>query len=371
MSTIKYSLSATCSILAVLLTACNGGGTTPSTQEIKYTTLNYPNAAIGSITGITGIQQVSNSDNVYITGSYFESYNMGTLYEGPILGGGTYYTYMYPSSAGATTSGTNLYSVDNSSVSGNVILVGSYQTEESGNTSFGFLYNGPIPSESSAWQPLNFPSSQTPGHTAVLNTIPHSIMNDIVVGNYDTSDTAGNAFIYNISTNSYSTLIKPGSVLTTAYGVWWNGGTSYTISGGYSNTSTTELSLAFIVDYDSSTGALSNWMSYNYNNQPDGITHFEGITSDGLGGYNLASSWLISGVLGSSFVNVSRNSNGKLNSAATWINVSYPGSDTTTADTVYKNYCLGVYSIPNIDQTNGYVATIPTNWYFPYYYSNI
>ncbi|MDQ5920014.1 MAG: hypothetical protein QG673_70 [Pseudomonadota bacterium] len=364
-----------CMPMALLLSSCNNGSTTPSTQQIQYTTINYPNAGIGSTTGISGIRQVANSSDVYIAGSYYESgsTNMGTLYKGPILGGGTYYIYNYPSSTGATTNGTTVYSADNSSISGNVQLVGTYTTQESGTgTAFGFFYNGPIPSESSAWQSINFPSSQTPGQVTVKNTYPHSIMNGIVVGNYDADLIAGNAFIYNVNTESYTTLVKLGSVFTSAYGVWWNGGTSYTIAGGYSDESTTQLTNAYIVDYDSSTGALTNWVTYNYNNKPGSIlTHFQGITTDGAGGYNLAAGWENNGILGASFVNVKRTASGSLSAVATWIDLVYPGSSTTTANTVYQNYCLGIYNQPGIDQTNAYVATIPVSWYiYPYYQPN-
>lgn len=59
-----------------------------------------------------------------------------------------------------------------------------------------------------------------------------------------------------------------------------------------------------------------------------------------------------------------RDSSGGFNpSQVTWIAVDYPGSSTTTADTVYQNYILGIYVLPGSELTNGYVVTIPTSWY--------
>jgi len=54
------------------------------------------------------------------------------------------------------------------------------------------------------------------------------------------------------------------------YGIWYNGGTSYTICGGYSlnavnNFANQNLAIgqAYMVDYDSATGVFSNWASFS------------------------------------------------------------------------------------------------------------
>jgi hypothetical protein len=95
------------------------------------------------------------------------------------------------------------------------------------------------------------------------------------------------------------------------------------------------------------------------------LTHFEGITADGNGGYNLAAAWLDAGpVVVAGLVNVPRDSSGGFDpSQGTWIPVQYPDSEITTGNTVFENYLLGIYDMPNGTQTNGYVATIPTSWY--------
>ena len=160
--------------------------------------------------------------------------------------------------------------------------------------------------------------------------------------------------------------MKPGSRFTSLYGIWWNGGSSYTIVGGYTDVvdpqDPTQLTTGLIADYDSATGQYGNWTALEA--PQAAFTHFEGITSDGNGGYNLAAGWIAGGAVIGGFVNVPRDSSGGFDpSQATWIPVQYPGSDVTTGDTVYQNYVLGIYTLPGSSATNGYVATIPTSYY--------
>lgn len=362
----KGKLLTTCVASTFFLSACNSATTSSSSESatIQYSNLSYTGTLpAGGDTGLTGIRGVNNSSNVYITGNYsVDGTSNGTLYVGPVTGGGVYYIYNYPSNVSESTKGTNVYSADNGTGS-NVYLVGTYTTTQYGEShSFGFIYNGPIPNDGVSWESLVVPSSLANGQD-VLNTIPHSIMGGLVVGNYETLSTAGNGFIYNVNTQVYESLNYPGSRYTSAYGIWWNGGESYTITGGYSAESDGLLSYGFVVDYESSTHTLSNWESFTYNNEPAAVTHFEGITSDGNGGYNLAASGATqaSGI-GVAFVNLPRNSSGGFGTS-TWITAWYPNSYTTTSDTVYQNYLLGVYKLTESGTLYGYVATIPTSWY--------
>jgi hypothetical protein len=350
---------------ASLLSACSSGSSSSSSNNptIQYTQMNYSGSLpAGGTTGLTGIRQVGTTSNVYITGSYVvNGLSNGTLYVGGVTGGGTYYVYNYPSSSGATTSGTNVYSADNGSGS-NVLLTGTYTTAESGEShGFGFYYNGPLSNTQQAnnWQTLVFPESQVPGNLPVGNTYPHSIMGGLIVGNYLSGTTAGNGFIYNIAANSYQSVQYPSARYTTIYGIWWNGVDSYTIAGGYSATDVKGIGVGFVADYNSRTNTFSNWTAYTYNNQPAAITHFEGITTDGANGYNLAAGSEVSGVSYASFVHITRNSSGGFSTNATWTNARYPNSSTTTADTVYQNYLYGVYLESGVSGLNGYAATIP------------
>lgn len=362
---LKYFMLLTPIFGAVILSACNSGNSSPSSTPIQYTQYSYSgNLPSGGSTGLAGVRQAGTTDNVYIAGCYIlPNITYGTLYLGPVTGGGTYFTYQYP---GSNVTSTVAYSVDNGE-SNNVMLVGTYTTTTSGEShAFGFYYNGPLTTIPSAnnWESINFPESQDPGHT-VNNTYPHSIMQGLIVGNYASRSTAGNGFIYHISNNTFESVNYPGSRYTSIYGVWWNGGESYTLAGGYSNIESDGTgTLGFIADYNSGTDQFTNWTSYSYNNIPATITHFEGITTDGNNGYNLAAGSLSNGQLYDSFVHVTRNFDGSLSNIATWVDVWYPGAATVTADTVYQNYLLGEFSYAGESLATTYTATLPVSFYY-------
>lgn len=349
-----------------LLSGCGGGDGSSSPATINYKTINSSAPATNS-TSLTGIRGVNNSSNVYITGGAVTSNNMWTnqLYVGPINGGGVYYTLNVPGS----NSTTNSYSVDNWLVN-QVKVVGNSTIN---GVSKGFLYQGPVETNdgvgavgTAPWYDITYSNGGT-----VFPSIPHSVMNNIVVGGYQAGGIT--AYICDITTpaapvcNNMNSIFPSTTLSSSAYGVWWNGGTSYTIVGGYS-AGETDLtgSLAFIVDYDSSTRSYSNFTSYSFNNSTSGVasTHFEGITIDVTkGGYNLAGEGVLSnGTFPIAFVHISRLANGAFNPKATWVPVAFPGASTTTADTVYQNNLLGVYK-PGVQALNGYVANVPTSLY--------
>lgn len=328
--------------------------------SITYATMNYPGGATGSSTYLTGIRGITNSSDVYISGIYAApgdsvTEGEGLLYSGPITGGGTWQVLNYPTSSGVTVTSTALYGPNNGLVSGDVQIVGNYTTSENGAFDLGLLYQGPTDG-SGTWTTLD-PQILEPIRT-VKNTIAHSTMGGLVVGNYDTDLLTGKAFIYNIAEDSYVEIVKSGAVSMTAYGIWHNEGTEYTIAGGYSDVNNDGLDIAYLVDYDSSTETFSNMTSFTYNNQSTVVTHFEGITTDTLGGYNLVADSLIGTDIVASFVNVPRTSSGTFGTA-TWTPYDYPDSTLTSANTVYLNYALGIYQLDGSDAANGYVTTIP------------
>ena len=133
-------------------------------------------------------------------------------------------------------------------------------------------------------------------------------MGNLAVGNADGPQQVGEltlpigpgvAYIYDLTTEHLRHEYRfPGSKSYTAYGIWQNGSTNYTICGGYSplavNNLRTKLPLTqgkgYLVDYDSSRNTFSNWTSFNYPNGPAGvnfITHFEGISSTEPGVYTV------------------------------------------------------------------------------------
>lgn len=361
-------------LISLILISCNSGGgsntPTSSSTPVSYSAFNCPGTNNVSFPGVSGVRGIEGSSNntVYITGVYVQYGSPHAfLYQGPVLGGGVCNQFNFPSdvNAGRTVTSTSLYGPDNNGV-GNVIVVGSYTTLESGSfVQQGLLYQGAADGSTTLGYTTLNPSILSPGE-AVINTIGHSTMGGIVVGNYDTALLEGIAFIYNINTQQYYSLDKPDdSASLTAYGIWYNGGTSYTIAGGYSVVDQGGVDAGFITDWDSSTQKLSNFTTLNYNNSPLNLvgTHFEGITTDDAGGYNLAADWQYNGQAGSfpSFAHISRNSAGGFTESSTqWTSFAYyPGASWTSANTVYKNYVLGLFQMGTPTMDYGYVATIP------------
>ncbi len=350
--------------LVVILAACNSGNTAVSQSGILYTPFNCPGSDNVSFPGISGIRQVTDSSDVYITGVYVKNGSTHAfVYQGPVLGGGVCNKFNYPSTPGVIdVTSTSLYGPDNDSL-GHVTVVGSYTTSESGPVrQFGLLYQGN--SDGSATSGYKTLDPQPLESVAVKNTIAHSTMGGLVVGAYDTSATNGKAFIYDINIESYESIVI-GKISTTAYGIWWNGGESYTIAGGYSDVNESGIDIGYLVDYNKSTHQFTNLESYVYNDLSPSqvsVTHFEGITTDNKGGYNLAADWQYaeSSSVTPSFVNVSRKPGGGFGTA-TWINFFYPGSSVTSANTVYLNNVLGLFTQSGVSGDFGYVATIPFN----------
>jgi hypothetical protein len=327
-----------------------------SFAQVDYSTFNYPDAMGGS-TFLTGVRGAGEG-NVYVTGTFRPQDSSGTqglLYQGLLDGSGQWTILNFPGSSGVTVTSTALYG-PNGLPSNNVRLVGSYKLSDS-QFDHGLLYEGP-PDGSGAWQTLDYPSV---GET-VLNTIAHSTMGGLVVGNFDTNLTRGRAFIYDIHKQSWIELKKSGAVSITAYGIWHDGGTHYTIAGGYSDGNLMGIDHGYLVNWDSATQMPSGWTSYDFENRHIGvaISHFDGITGDNRGGYYLTGYWL--GVIppsaGAFFAHVSRMPDGAFGQAR-WVPIAYPSSRLTSGNTVFENNVLGVYSVSGSSVVNGYVAVVP------------
>lgn len=241
---------------------------------------------------------------------------------------------------------------------GNIRIVGSYQYVGSTQFNNGLLYTGPLSGTGGTWTQINVPNASVSG--TVANTIPHSVMGSIVVGNYNlvvggSSAALGNAFLYNIVTGSWTIFDSPfggTDKLTSAYGIWQNGigSTSYTIAGGSQDAG---LNKAFLVDYDSSSGAFTN-LTYFFDGAPAGLTHFEGITG-AADGYNVIG---IAGT-GYAFASVRRNLDGSF-APASWTGpLSFPGSTMTTGNTVIGQEAIGIYTLPSDSTVYAYVASVP------------
>jgi hypothetical protein len=318
-----------------------------------YYTLNYPSSTPGSSTFLTGIRGVKQSKRVYISGfdQTSDGLNNGLVYKGLLSGNGEWHVLNYPSSNGITVTGTSLYGPNNGRKCHTVQVVGSYTTQETGAAALGCLYEGPLDG-TGKWTTL-IPKSLSPSEP-IINTIAHSTMGGLVVGNYDTRLVAGKAFLYDIKTHEYFSLTHPRAVSITAYGIWHNCGDSYTICGSYTPVNALPgLAHGYIAQWNHATKRLSHFTSYSYNNDPSLVTHFDGITSDGHGGYNLTGDAvaLKSGRSGQAFFAHVE----KLGGTAQWEPIAYPNAAITSGNTVYKSTVLVIYTTTS-DQINGYVS---------------
>jgi outer membrane autotransporter protein len=302
----------------------------PAEAQLIYTTLNYGTTG----TFLTGIRGNNIVGNYVIPGS---SQTGGLLYN---LSTGIWTPFPVPTGNGANfpgAIGSSPYGPSFGSQYGILNAVGSYKTQSSSPYDLSYLYDAAA-APAANLTPLVYPSA--PG-AQTLNTIAHSTFGNQVVGNYDTRLLTGNAFIYTISTGTYTTNNFPGAVSTTAYGVWAN-----KIAGGY-----TPPGLGFERGYiyDENTGT---WTSYNHPGAL--VTHFEGITGAGRGGeYNLVADWVgLDGKPHASILHIDASAN------QTWIDFAVPGATLTSANSIYENQAIGIYVDAN-GLTNGYVVTIP------------
>jgi hypothetical protein len=234
------------------------GASTPSVTY--YNAANTTDAGQLPISGWQGIKAGDTPGQYLISGT---SGAAGVLYVGSISGKGTSYAVNDP-----VGSMTSVYGVNNPG-GGQVQLVGSYVTADS-STRYGFSFQGKIDDGAVTG---TYTTIATQG--ATFNYV-HSTMGGLAVGNYDGPTASGlplgpgHAFLYNVESGQFVTDIRfPRSVSNTAYGIWYNGGTSYTIVGGFSNRAANNMSnqdapigTGYIVDYDSATGRFTHWKSY-------------------------------------------------------------------------------------------------------------
>ena len=337
-------------------------------QSNPVTGITYDDAANVSIQPVSGWQGIRGSDTsgqYLITGT---SNANGLLFQGTMAGVGTSYAVNYPGASNSSVYGPNNLG------NGVLQLVGTYRTANAtGVTVNGFLFQGTTAnlSQSAGYSTIDYPG-------AVYNYV-HSTMGGLVVGNYDSPAShgsnglplgPGHAFLYNIANKTFLTdIVFPGSLSNTAYGIWYNGGTSYTICGGYSTVAVNNfadqnqpIGQAYLVDYNAATGTFSNWTSFSYPNGNNYVTHFEGISSVEKGVYTLSADSLQSGTNNpaqGSFVTVARNADGSFGTA-TWVNLNYPGPDPTTnitsSNSVYGNQVVGIVIGPQA--TLSFEATV-------------
>lgn len=337
---------------------CNRKTRKCNCKERCYSPFNYPSMVAGEKTLLTGIRHVNGEcdDVVYVSGFYvpFEQPTTSFVYKGGLDARGTFYNLNYPSVNGMTTT-TNLYGPDNGQDKDTIRVVGNFTYHDLALT-FGCMYEGNLDG-SGTWTTI------IPPFGTIINTICHSIMGDLVVGNYDTNLVQGKAFIYNVQTHQYIDITRDGVASITAYGIWHNGNDHYTICGGLTNNAGTNA--AYVVDFDYRRNEFYNWHIYFFKNDLDlaRITHFDGITAgEHENTYNLTGMWDEVGVNvpRAFFVTIKRKCfkcNAKFSNKALWCPVFYPRKEVTTGNTVYKDNVLGVYKATIENPTvNGYVS---------------
>ena len=352
---------------------------------------------------VTGVRGTTDG-NVIVTGSHAKADNtpntLPFLYQGPLTSRAEHSGFhaLTPPFAGFKT-GT-FYGPDTSTYNpdtipaGQVRAVGSYRTGD-GVFNHGMIYLGPV-SGGGTWTNIDVPADGSntvggvracpPGQPGckVMDTIAHSTMGNLVVGNYDLNlghGVSGNAFIYNMTTRQWTLLQLGGSLAsgTTLYGIWQNGGPgspNFTLAGGSSAYSPGGAQRAFLMNYNERTGRFGLPRFYSYGNAPTPLTHFDGITAV-PGGFNLAT---ISTAQASSMAFVpTTGRNWPLFGRATWypINVANNSLCTTlptvkcsrvTANTVYQNQVMGLYvqqqesdsGSDDVSVPGTYLATVST-----------
>ena len=298
---------------------------TSANAQLSFTTYQYPNSAVTTITGIRGDNMTGN----FTTGS---GGNTGGLLFG-LSSGAIDYSNISPFPT-ATANQSNFpgaisstpYGPSFGCSTGILRVAGSYKTTASSPYDLGYLFDAAA-APGAQLTTLLFPSA--PGDTTLF-TIAHSNFGNQLVGNYDTRLATGNAFIYNISAGTFTTNNVAGALSTTAYGVYGN-----RIAGGYADSATTLR--GYIYNQDTAT-----FTTYN---APGGslVTHFEGITSGGLANtYNLvADSVDLGGHAHAWAVHVDALG------AATWTEIAV-GTSVTSANSIYGDEAIGVYVLNGV-----------------------
>jgi hypothetical protein len=351
-------------------------GVRDAQADVLYSTiLNFNN----SVTGVRGITAQSTNPNVIYTGSYVSGGSVfGLLYQGTIQGIGTSYTNIQPTPlvgsgtlTGSLFYGPNTPAFDASIGSSNIMAVGTFQTNGLLKDS-GMLFQGSLQTGVGTWTAVNAPYTNSSG-APVFDTIPHSVMGDLVVGNYDFTNSylvEANAFIFNKASNSYTPFRfnVSSNDFTTAYGIWQQGGSnsaSYVIVGGSRHATNGGINAGYLVKYDSISGNFTNKTYYTIAGVGTNLlTHFEGITAV-EGGYTVvATSETTDGTdQGAYFGFIATNSDGTFSTNVNWIPINFPGSSTTTGNTVYGSNAMGIYIMPGVSGEQVYLASIMTSGY--------
>jgi hypothetical protein len=345
------------------------------------------------VTGVRG----TTGRNVVLTGSAATGNGTQTdpfLYQGRLTGAaaGATVSKLTPPFTGETSAtfyGPDTHSVNPASIPrGQVRAVGSYQSSagSAGVVNQGMIYLGPVRGAGGSWTSIDVPAhgSRTVGHVRacprarvrcfVMDTIAHSTMGNLVVGNYDLNPSvrggllSANAFIYNMSRRQWTLLDLGGSMSsdTTLYGIWQDGGPAsrvYTLAGGSGAAGFRPggPQRAFLMNYNERTGAFGRPRYYRYGNSRALVTHFDGITA-APGGFHVVA---ISSAQESSMAFIPARGRRGVFGRARWYPVRVSasslcpgGCSLVTGNTVYQDKVMGLYAPRGSSVPGTYLAAL-------------
>jgi subtilase-type serine protease len=306
------------------------GSNAPVLQTLDVPLRQFPKAVGTLLTGIRGDIITGFIDNR-------DGSNLGVVYDRKT---GVWTPIKYPGSAKTSVYGPAITQTG-------YRLVGSYQKRGQTNA-HGFVYDSTTASYLTLDAPAALCAPKSCNYTIVHSNYGNATYK--AVGNYDsvksgstaisrdTYPVSGHAFVYDSATATFSTLEFPGSISSTAYGIWMNGN-AVAIAGGYTDKKGTH---AYVRNLAGTKMLVYDW--------PKSIlTHFEGITgAGGPGNYNVIGDYfdLKDKTLEYGFFLPIRN----------WTAGTATQIGPVSANSVYQRTVIGVYMGAGL--ANGYVTKV-------------
>ncbi len=349
-----------------------------------------------AVTYLQGIKNGNDRGSVLLVGANDSPgpTPLGLAYLGPLdrsrnpryngsSGSGDWFTIAVPKSFGAA--GTSVYGPDNLG-GGLVNYVGAYTRDLNGSTPsprnpsiVGFTYTGALDGSTTRGFRRVQGITQDGGKSIRGSyTFVHSVDGGLAVGNTDLADVdartgyfslKSTAFVVSVATGE-QTAIDTGNdrkkdrdlITHTAYGIWHNGNSHYTIAGGAGRVlqpgDGVQAGAGYLIDYNSTTGRFSNYTEFTYRNRrrSDLITHFEGIYRDRKGRYWLPATSVSRNaqddLAKASVVRVKRSASGDFQQTARWRSLDVREDQTgtpsllSTANSLYGNAVVGFANYP-------------------------
>lgn len=339
-------------------------------KQVEYFNTNNINSPLG-VSVWQGIAKYGNQLLIVGTSEPGPNTGQGALYFGDIrCYNGTTYTLSVPLTAQTKAQYSSVYGPRYDSVTGLFTFVGSYTLLNDTNI-YAFLFRGTLADLSN---PSNYVLQMQYSSPAHIISFTHSTYGNFAVGNSGSAASQDTeSWIYNITTQAYTTISFPGSKTTTTYGIVKNPNGSYTIVGGYSTSEQVSIKdiyfkngfvkpvqYAFAADYNGTTNTFSNWSTIQYENNY--ATHFEGIsTTNNPNVYSISADVL--GLNNDStgfFLTIERQLSGSF-VPNNWVSINY-GKSTgkkglSTSNSVIDNNIVGLFIGPN-GSTSAFQATV-------------